>query len=451
MQEKITKDKIDFLIDTLITSGGGQNQYGKLNDIIKTYTTQNSLIRTTMLIWLDTMGIMEVDKQYNYYFNKPVWVKSSIKEHFILYGALTRAEKEKLELNGDVKKYTENRISYKNFEIELPDTYYTSNSDVFKQFEFDVLDTPIFSAIENMEGLSSIKEKLQTGKLKKLIYPKEHQTDDVDGYTITLNTNLDTLTIFPQDDIKQFNWRTRNYIKCDIHRELNLELEEEGLKLFKITNTKFLERNHKEYYTILLEKEKGEEVWNYFYFDRDFVDERWARYIYIDKLEFYDIEKDFRGREVIDKISVYRNIESAFSAGSDIVNYNADSSNFMKIPNIMKKQLVQYDSHQGLMAFPISMPLPKEIMRYLFSCSGIVPQVFKNKFVINPDYNIKRLFSGVLSPNGNNVYYPDEKYFMEENFYLFSSVPTQLAEKIFEKLNLDIKDEVFKRTFLQKV
>ena len=90
MQEKITKDKIDFLIDTLITSGGGQNQYGKLNDIIKTYTTENSLIRTTMLIWLDTMGIMEVDKQYNYYFNKPVWVKSSIKEHFILYGALTR-------------------------------------------------------------------------------------------------------------------------------------------------------------------------------------------------------------------------------------------------------------------------------------------------------------------------------------------------------------------------
>jgi len=90
-------------------------------------------------------------------------------------------------------------------------------------------------------------------------------------------------------------------------------------------------------------------------------------------------------------------------------------------------------------------------MRYLFSCSGIVPQVFKNKFVINPDYNIKRLFSGVLSSNGNNVYYPDEKYFMEEDFYLFSSVPTQLAEKIFEKLNLDIKDEVFKRTFLQKV
>jgi hypothetical protein len=236
MQEKITKDKIDFLIDTLITSGGGQNQYGKLNDIIKTYTTENSLIRTTLLIWLDTMGIMEVDKQYNYYFNKPVWVKSTIKEHFILYGALTRSEKEKLELNGDIKKYTENRISYKNFEIELPDTYYTLNSDVFQEFDYKTLNTPVFSAIENMEGLSSVKEKLQTGKVEKLIYPKEHQTDDVDGYTITLNANLDSLTIFPQDDIKLFNWRTRNYVKCDISKELNLTFEEKGLKLIILYN-----------------------------------------------------------------------------------------------------------------------------------------------------------------------------------------------------------------------
>jgi len=90
-------------------------------------------------------------------------------------------------------------------------------------------------------------------------------------------------------------------------------------------------------------------------------------------------------------------------------------------------------------------------MRYLFSCSGIVPQVFKNKFTLNPDYIIKSLFSGTLSSEGEYVPYPNQKYFMEEDFYLFSSVPTELAEKIFEKLNLDMKDDVFKRTFLQKV
>lgn len=444
MSEIITKDKIDSLINTLITSGGGKNQYGKLNDIIKTYTTENSLIRNTLLIWLDTMGIIEVDSQNNYVFKKPIWVKSSIKGHFFLYGALTQAEKSHLELNDDIMKYSENKISFKNFEIELPDTYYTLNQDVLNKFDYHTLYTPIFTAIENMEGLSAIKEKLYSGKLEKLIYPKEQSINEVDGYKLIMNENLETLTFFPQNDVKQFNWRTRTYIKSDIIRELNLENEEEGLKLIKVT--KSFEGNHKENYTILLEKASCEE-WVYYYFDRNLIDERWARYLYIDKLEYYDIEQDFKSIEA--KGSVYRNALAAHKNGHD--NINPDSSNFMKISDVLKKQLVQYDSRQGLIAFPVSMPLPKEIMRYLFACSGKVPQVYKHKFIINPDYNIKRLFSGVLSDNGHNVDYPDQKYFLEEDFYLFSSVPTELAEMIFEKLNLDIKDDVFKTTFLHKI
>ena len=446
MQQKITIDKIDSLIDTLITSGGGKNQYGKLNDIIKTYTTENTLIRNTLLIWLDTMGIMEVDKHYNYRLKKPIWVKSSIKDHFILYGALTQAEKSHLELNGDIMKYSENRISFKNFEIELPHTYYTLNQDVLKKFDYSISFIPIFTAIENMDNLSSIKRKLQTGELKKFRYSREDEINEVDGYTISLNEKQETLTIHPQYDIKQFDWRTRTYIRCDIIRELNLEIEEEGLKLIKVT--KPFEGNHKENYTILLEKLPGTD-WVYYYFDRNIIDEGWARYLYIDELEYYDIEKDFRGSSLDNKGWVTQNAMAAHENGHDIINPN--SSNFMKIPKVLIKQLVQYDSRQGLMAFPVSMPLPKEIMRYLFSCSGIVPQIYKNKFVINPDYNIKRLFSGVLSDNGYNVDYPDQKYFVEEDYYLFSCVPTKLAEMIFEKLNLDIKDDVFKTTFLQKI
>ena len=43
------------------------------------------------------MGILEIDNNYNYQFNKPVWIKSAISEHYILYGAITFAEKEKIE------------------------------------------------------------------------------------------------------------------------------------------------------------------------------------------------------------------------------------------------------------------------------------------------------------------------------------------------------------------
>ena len=168
MNEIINKEQVNNLIDVLILSGGGQSQYGKLNDVIKTYTTENSLIRNTLLIWLDSMGIISVDNQNNYYFNKPVWIKSSIKDHFILYGALTKNEIEELESNNQINKYEYNKIVYKNFEIELPDTYYTLNSDVFQNFKYDVINTAVFSGIENMEGLSIIETNLFNGNLEKI-------------------------------------------------------------------------------------------------------------------------------------------------------------------------------------------------------------------------------------------------------------------------------------------
>jgi len=452
MQEKITKEKINLLIDVLVTTGGGKSQYGKLNDIIKTYTTENRLIRNTLLIWLDSMGIMDVDYQNhnNYQLNKPFWLKSSIKSHYILYGAVTNDEIKKLKNNSEVKKYDGNKISYKNFEIELPDTYYTNDPDLIDELDYEVIKNPIFSAIDSMEGLSSIENKLYQGTLQEIYISKDEESNDADGYKIILNHEQTPLYIYPQYDIKQFNWRTRNYIKCDIVKELSIEKEEEGLKLIKVIIPQDSTGKHKEYYTILLEKSANEE-WKYLYFDSKIVDERWARYLFIDKLEYYDIEKDFRVRNESIKGDVYRNTIAAMDDYPELITRLPMSSNFFKIPNVIRKQMVQYDSRQGLMAFPVSMPLPKEIMRYLFSCSGSVPQVFKNKFTINPDYNIKRLFSGILSPEGRNVPYPNQKYFMVEDFYLFSSVPTQLAEKIFEKLNLDMTEDVYKRTFLQKV
>jgi len=447
MKEYISKEKINQLIDVLITSGGGKNQYGKLNDIIKTYTTNNSLIRATLLIWLDSMGIMEVDNQYNYKLKKPFWIKTSIKNHYILSGAINNKEIQDLENNSKIDKYDGNKISYKNFEIELPDTYHTTNLEVFEHLNYKVIKSPIFSSIENMDDLSIIESKLYQGDVEMVIFNQE-ESNYIDGYKVILNEEQETLHIFPQNDIKQFNWRTRNYIKCDILKELNIEKEEEGLKLIKVTIP--YEGNHKMNYTFLLQKTSNEQ-WKYTYFNPNIVDERWARYLFIDKLEFYDIEKDFRGRDDSIKGLFAQNAMSALMNGSEFITQAPTSNNFIKIPNVIRKQLVQYDSRQGLMAFPVSMPLPKEIMRYLFSCSGSVPQVFKSKFTINPDYNIKRLFSGVLSQEGINVPYPNQKYFMEEDFYLFSSVPTQLAEKIFEKLNLDMAKDVYKRTFLQKV
>ena len=448
MLETIKKEQINVLIDVLVKSGGGRSQYGKLNAIIKLYTTENSLIRNTLLIWLDAMGVMEVDSLNNYQLNKPTWVKSSIENHFILYGAVTKDEIQKLEENSEIKKHDKNIISYKNFDIELPDTYYTTEHNVFKEFDYEIIDNPIFSEIDNLEDLSLIENKLYKGNVEKISYSLEGSSSEIDGFKIILDKEETPLYIKPQDDIKLFNWRTRSYIKCDIINELDIADEEEGLKLIKVIDRK--DEYHKEYYTILLNK-RSDKYWEYIYFDSKIIDERWARYLFIDKLEYYDIEKDFKRRDDSIKGLVGQNAMNAMSSYPELITRPPISSNFMKIPSIMRKQMVQYDSRQGLMAFSVRMPLPKEIMRYLFSCSGVVPQVFTNKFTLNPNYIIKSLFSGALSSEGENIPYPNQKYFMEEDFYLFSSVPTELAEKIFEKLNLDMNDDVFKRTFLQKV
>ena len=327
-KEKISKVQTNKLIDMLIKSGGGKSQYGKLNEIIKTYTTENSSIRNTLLIWLDSMGIMEVDNQNHYFFNKPHWVKSSIENHYILFGALTESEIEELELNDQVKKYIDNKILFKNFEIELPDTYYTLNTKALNAFNFKIFNNPIFSGIENMEGLSNIEEKLFQGPIEKIIIPKEYVSDDIVGYKIILNADQVRLDIDSHDDIMQFNWRTRNYIKCDLIRELTIEPEEEGLKLIKVT--KLNSAIHKEYFTILLEKTANKD-WKYIYFDRRIVDERWARYLYIDKLKYYDIEKDFRGRTQNDMGLVWQNAKFAIDNKSEVV--------LIPIKNILWKKI----------------------------------------------------------------------------------------------------------------
>ena len=102
----------------------------------------------------------------------------------------------------------------------------------------------------------------------------------------------------------------------------------------------------------------------------------------------------------------------------------------------MIKQLIQYDKQKGILAFPVTMPLPKELMKYLYSCSGNLPTIFKNKYSLNPNYPMKLLFNGSLSENGQQIDYRDETYFMEEEMYLFTSVPNEVAEVVFKKLNL---------------
>ena len=417
MKEKIKKEKVNLIISKMIMSGGN------LNESITKNVTENRFLRFVLITWLDAMRVIKVNSG-GHTFNKPIWIKTAVKDRYMLYGALTQIEINKLDqlmpsINERVdllknqnpnkrgtnefkkweneheekklNRYDKNKIELNDALIELPDTYHTSNQEVFDAFDFQKIDYPIFSNIESLNGITDIVEILYSKEIDDddiINYNKIENPEAIDAYYFKLKAeDNERLTVTPQDTVSQFNWRIRNYIDCNLIHELDIEPAEESLKLIRVIK-KYTHYNKP--YTFLLEK-AADESWKYTYFDSEKCDENWARYVFIGKLKFYDIEKDFKGRNIIDLGMVGNNARDAFhSKSSPLIMNDPGSNHFMKIPSVIKKQLVQYDVRQGLLAFPVTMPLPKEIMRYLFSCSGIVPQTFTSYFSENPNYHVKK-------------------------------------------------------------
>jgi hypothetical protein len=79
-----------------------------------------------------------------------------------------------------------------------------------------------------------------------------------------------------------------------------------------------------------------------------------------------------------------------------------------------------------------------------------VPEVLDYKFNHNPNYNIKKLFSGMFSQGSNYIYYPTENYFRNYKIYLFRNVPKQIAEKVLEIIGKDIS-QIDTKPFVEEV
>ena len=434
---KIEKNKLNRLINELIKTGGGQSAYVKFSELLKIETGSDniSVLRRTILLWLDSMMIFDVNFP-NYTINKPSWVQSSVKGQYNLIGALTINEIKLLNQVENIKTKP-NIINYEKYEIELPDTYYTDKIDSVNHLGFKILDAPIFSNIDNDPGITEGIMKLRRGILSI------SETEGRKRITFEENDSGASVPIENQDFVQIFDWRSRKYTKCNLKFELD---DEEGDKLIKVEKKK--SDSHYETYTLFLVKVKGNPNWNYAYFDSDLIDERWARFIYLQKLAYYDLH---RGVTDFEKLgALFINLRLLHPKNSVIkldenVDYN--SKNIIPVEDVLKKQFIKYDVRNKILAVPITLPLPKLFMKYLFSCSGVVPKIYAYNFSKNPNYKLKLLYSGILSENGKNIAYPDEKYFMIEDLYLFSAIPKELAEDIAKKFNLDY----YKITFLKDV
>lgn len=433
---RIQKCKINRLINELIKTGGGQNAYNKFSELLKIEIEGDniSVLRRTILLWFDSMMIFDVDFP-NYTINKPSWVPSSINGQYNLIGALTIKEIEIIHKDENIKLKS-NLINYDKYEIELPDTFYTDNIESVKHLGFKVLESSIFSNIKNEPGIQEEVKKLHKGILS---------INEIDGHkriSFEKNEMGATVPIENQDFVQVFDWRSRKYIKCDINFELDTP---EGDLLIKIEKKK--SDSHYETYTLLLIKEKDKENWNFAYFDSSLIDERWARFIYLQRLAYYDLHRGVNNDDTITGLAI--NLMKLKSNSEIIldVNTNFNNKNIIKIDDVLKKQFIKYDLRNNLLAIPITLPLPKLFMKYLFSCSGVVPKIYRYNFSKNPNYKLKLLYSGSLSEKGNDLAFHDEKYFMKEDLYLFSAIPNELAREIASKFNLNY----FKITFLKDV
>jgi hypothetical protein len=255
--------------------------------------------------------------------------------------------------------------------------------------------------------------------------------------------------IHSQDQVLIFDWISRTFIKTDIQHEIK---DPEGVKLIKVIKKRGNVVNpYYESFMLLLEIKNGS--WNFIYFDSDKIDERWARFVYLSKLNFFDLHKEIKYFENEDKIKLFRNCNkiqinnNSYVEELDLfVSGNLNQTNeIIRIPESLLNQNIRYDKVNKILAVPVSLPLPQRILKTLYSCSGNLPYLYVNKFRINPRYFLKSLLSGTLVIGGEEIDYPypNEPYFIDENLYLYKSIPPELAKLVFNTLKLEMSYEIF--------
>jgi|GEM_PF-6621701 len=460
------KQSTNLLIDTLITSGGGLNPYGKFSAILETFTSSTGsppLLRHNLLLWLDTMGILDVDFQdYSYRLVKPVWIPTAISNRYVLIGALTMNEHEKLISEGF--DTLPNNIEYLDYTIALPDTYCTNDLAKVEGSCFDVMHRGLFESINIQLGYQDVLGILEKHARAGALHVEDKFVGTGNQYFIysfaSGNGENEKVFFSQSNKIEKFNWRIRNYERCDLSEEL---ADKESFKLIRVSmeTTYGIKK-----YTLLLESCEGETACKYYYFDSKIVDERWARVIYLNKETVYDTFYDIKKSEALVQYGNYddsgfleRRMGLVKKLDKNITNYSRfpiphvhefvefDQHGKIKVPAVLKNSVMTYDIRNGILTIPKSVPLPTVFMRILFSCTGQLPFIFKNKFVPNPGYPVKLLYSGKLSDGGYEIPYPKQSYFIEEDVYTFAGVPKELADALSTKLGWTPA----KMTFLKKI
>ena len=440
----ITKESINILIDTLAKTSADQNPSGKLTEILKVLlnTEDVKTIRSTILLWLDTMNVLTYNRQdHRFWLNKPTWFPCAENGKHILMGALTKENITSLD-NIGVKKNQRNTILYNNYQFELPDTYYTYDIGEVAELEFQVREFPLFFDASQFPSITDATKNLISNKLEI-----NKSDDGLTRVSFIKDDKFSSEHILAQDNVQIFDWVNRNFIRTSIIKEIEDPM---GIKLIKVSKKRGgIENYYFENFTLLLEREDAN--WNYTYFDTSLIDERWARVIYLGKLQYYDLHSELKNRDTEAWGHLFQNISRSITNLKDgakelhleISNQLHQSNEILRIPKNMLHQFIRYDKNNQLLAVPISLPLPQRFLKTLYSCSGLKPYLYENKFRINPKYILKLLFNGSLADGCHEIDYPNELFYTKEMLHLYRCVPHSVASIVFERLEIPFCYETF--------
>jgi hypothetical protein len=442
MKIVIDKQITQRVINDLICSGKGtgysklqslllhhlNDKYGDDNNILKELQLSfvQSQIRNQFLAICDMLLIFGVDfNTRNFGLIEPTWVKSAVKDEFILIGSLSDTLHDSIgsgENNYSAVCRTY-RYNFKqvNFNIELtyeiPDIYIS----VDKPTGYSIIDSNIPFSYTMLDVNKEFEEKLIAEKL----------VIDQDNFLQTrfkIDYNGSTHSMQDMSSVKIFDWIDR---KLEWVSDGDLSLKFVYSDLFLVQYQYENDPNDAMRRLVLFER-GPDNNWASYYFPAE-IEPNWGRYLYMHKLKKYDLFNEAKEGNLTqgDLNNLSKIIESIPAA---IEQPNEDYVTTRQFKSL-KRQLFIYDKKKQLFGVPAYMPLPNSIRKALCICSGEPPEFLNYKFINNPRYVLWREIK-----LQHQLDFVNQPYFKSADYYVFKCVPQALVNMVCELL-VDKKEQ----------
>ena len=445
MKINIDKKITQTVINDLICSGKGTS-YSKflslllyhLNDkyaedyiVIKELQLPiiQSQIRNQFLAICDMLFIFRVDfNARNFELIEPTWVRSAVKDEFIMVGSLSDQVTIELSNNDNNYKALNRKYHYifKNRNTQIEMTF--EMPDIYKSFVrptgYSIIDGDIPYCYSLIGDFAMSEENLIQDTIVI-------DNEDFLQKRFKIDNNGSTHSIRDMSSVKVFDWIDR---KLEWVSDGDLRLKFVYSDLFLVQYQYENDPNDAMRRMVLFERGLNDNRTS-LYFPAE-IESNWGRYLYMHKLNRYDLFNEKKeGNLTQTSLNILAGDIESIPAANGEQGQNYVTDNQFKA---FKRQLFIYDKKKQLFGVPAYMPLPNSIRKALCICSGEPPELLNYKFINNPRYVLWREIKFQHQLN-----FVNQTYFKSADYYIFKCVPQVMANMICKLLiNEEMQPEI---------